>query len=126
MELPAITKQHLKSAASRDDLIRETAAQIIKDFGEFNLDISFSGNTGNFYLELSQQMVGHVSDMLANNHSRFLGLMYRIDIDNNQIRQYEMDMPNNTYPEIITELIIHRELKKVLIREYFRQQDKKD
>ncbi len=121
MALPVFSKSELDNAAKRDDLIKETAAQIIKDFGEFNLDLTFSGDTGTFYKELSQQMVAHVEELLQNSHSRFLGLLYRIDIGKKEIDLYQMEMKGQSYAAIITELIIHRELKKVLTRDYFRR-----
>ncbi len=120
MTLPAFTKNELVNATKRDDLILETANQIIKDFGEFNLTINFSGETGQFYNELSKQMVVHVEELLQNNHSRFLGLLYRIDINKKEIELYEKEMKGYPYQVIITELIIHREIKKILTREYFR------
>lgn len=121
MALPIFSKSELDNAAKRDDLIKETAAQIIKDFGEFNLDLTFSGDAGTFYKELSQQMVAHVDELLQSSHSRFLGLLYRIDIGKKEIDLYQMEMKGQSYAAIITELIIHRELKKVLTRDYFRR-----
>jgi hypothetical protein len=46
MSLPALTKDDIIKASRRDALIVETAQQIIKDFGEFGLDIEFSGVAG--------------------------------------------------------------------------------
>jgi len=123
MALPAFSKSELSKAARRDDLIKETAAQIIKDFGEFNIDIAFSGNASTFYDELSQQMVVHVEELLQNSHSRFLGLLYRIDIGQKEIEMYQKEMTGQPYAAIVTELIIHRELKKVLTREWFKQKN---
>jgi hypothetical protein len=121
MGLPVFSKSELDNAARRDDLIKETAAQIIKDFGEFNLDIDFSGDSGSFYDELSKQMVVHVSELIQSSQTRFLALLYRIDIGNKDIELYQEEMIGQPYPAIITELIIHRELKKVLTRDYFRR-----
>ena len=121
MGLPVFSKSELDNAARREDLIKETAAQIIKDFGEFNLDLNFSGDSSSFYDELSKQMVVHVSEMVQSSQSRFLALLYRIDIGNKEIEMYQKEMAGQPYPAIITELIIHRELKKVLTRDYFRR-----
>lgn len=120
MGLPLFSKDELSRAAKRDELIRETAAQIIKDFGEFNLEVTFSGNTGSFYDELASQMEPHVAYLIQYSYPRFMGLLYRIDINDAEIARYEEEMKGFPYSRIITELIIHRELKKVLFREYFR------
>lgn len=121
MTLPVFSKSELVNATRRDDLIKETAAQIIKDFAEFNLDLVFSGDAGTFYDELSKQMVVHVEELLLSNHSRFLGLLYRIDINENDIRLYQEELMGISYAAIITDLIIHRELKKILTRDFFRR-----
>ena len=85
MTLPVYSRSELAQAARREDLIKETAAQIIKDFGEFNLDLTFSGDTDSFYEELSHQMVEHVEKLMEHSHSALLGLLYRIDISNKEI-----------------------------------------
>jgi hypothetical protein len=123
MGLPVFSRDDLARAARRNDLIRETAAQIIKDFGEFSLDLTFSGEADFFYDELAGQMAAHVAYLVQNSYSRFMGLLYRIDISSKEIEQYAEEMKDYAYPEVITELIIHRELKKVLFRDYFRTQN---
>ena len=120
MTLPVYSRSELAQAVRREDLIKETAAQIIKDFGEFNLDLTFSGDTDSFYEELSHQMVEHVEKIMEHSHSALLGLLYRIDISNKEIELYQQEMQGQSYAAIITELIIHRELKKVMTREYFK------
>ncbi|MFO8001315.1 MAG: hypothetical protein R6U46_08725 [Marinilabilia sp.] len=121
MTLPSLSAEEIRKAAKREDLIRETAAQIIKDFAEFELDIRFSGNVNDFYQELFGQMKIHAEDILARNGAKFFNLLYRIDVDPEEIDRYQQQFPEGTLSEIITELIIHRELKKVMIRDYFRQ-----
>lgn len=118
--IPAITRQDLIKATSREDLIRQTAAQIIKDFAEFSLEVQFSGNIADFYRELFDQLKVHVEDLLSQQYERFLALLYRIDISNREIASYEVELPHFSYAEVITELIIHRELKKVMTRNYFK------
>ncbi len=123
MTLPVFSKDELQKATQKGDLIQAAANQIIKDFAEFGLEVRFSGNTASFYKELSAQLEVHVRHLLSENYSGFMGLLYRIDIGPKEITQYEADMKGFPYARIITELIIHREIKKVLFRAYFR--DKK-
>jgi hypothetical protein len=121
MNFPSLTNDQIRKAAKREDLIRETADQIIKDFGGFDLDIQFSGNIRDFYLELFVQMQSHVDDLLAAQGEKFYNLLYRIDVDPKDIDHYQKEFPELSLVDVITELIIHRELKKVMIRDYFRQ-----
>lgn len=119
MTLPVFSKDELQKATQKAELITAAAHQIIKDFAEFGLRVHFSGETSSFYEELSAQLEVHVQHLLSENYSGFMGLLYRIDIGSKEIAQYEQDMKGFPYARIITELIIHREIKKVLFRAYF-------
>jgi hypothetical protein len=118
--LPDFNPSTLAKAAQRDDLIQKTAAQIIKDFAEFGLEVTFSGKTDQFYPELFQQLYLLVEELLANDNNRFLAMLYRIDISNSDLDNYKQIMPQSTHAEVVTVVVIHRELKKVMTREYFK------
>ncbi|MCA1744760.1 MAG: hypothetical protein LC643_03435, partial [Bacteroidales bacterium] len=108
MTLPVFSKDELQQATQKTELIRAAANQIIKDFAEFGLAVEFSGHTASFYEELSAQLEVHVQQLIRENYSGFMGLLYRIDIGPKEIAQYEEDMNGFPYERIITELIIHR------------------
>lgn len=122
--LPDLSHDALIRATQKEDLIRKTADQITKDFAELGLEVTFSGQTDQFYPELFHQVNILVEEMMANDMNRFLTMLYRIDISNKEISTYQKQMEESTQPEIVTTLIIHRELKKVMTREYFKQQNK--
>lgn len=122
--LPELNKQALQNACTREDLIRKTAAQIIKDFAEFGLEITFSGEVQNFYEELFNQMKPHIEKIMGEHYTMFLNFLYRIDITEKQVLHYQKEMNDASYEDALTEVIIHRELKKVMIREYFKAQSK--
>lgn len=124
MTMPSTSRNELIKASRRNELIIETGRQIQKDFGEFGLEISFSGKAEIFYEELFEQMKVHVDTIVSNSIDRFMHFLYRIDIDEKQIMFYQQEMSEASYVEVITELIIHRELKKVITRDFFRQQNK--
>jgi len=124
MGFPAISRTDLLQASRRNDLIVETGRQIQKDFGEFGLEVHFSGTAQLFYEELFVQMKFHVASLLSDNMDRFMHFLYRIDISEKDISMYENQMSDKDYDHVLTELIIHRELKKVITRDYFRQQAK--
>lgn len=123
MNFPSLTPDEISRAAKREDLIRETAGQIIKDFAVFDLDISFSGYVRDFYQELFSQMEKHVEDLLTRDAAKFFNLLYRIDVAPEEIDRYQKEFPGQSFSSVITELIIHRELKKIMIRDYFRRSD---
>ena len=121
MNLPSLSSEEIRKAAKREDLVRETADQIIKDFAEFSLTVSFSGRVADFYQELFGQMEEHVKNLMAHDAARFFNLLYRIDVAPDEIDRYQKEFPGQTLSGIITELILHRELKKVMIKDYFRR-----
>ncbi len=122
MNFPVLSREELQKASRRNELIVETGYQIQKDFGEFGLDIRFSGNATLFYEELFDQMKGYVEQLMTESMERFMHFLYRIDISQNNIAQYEKEMEEEDLYTVLTELIIHRELKKVITRDFFRQQ----
>lgn len=126
MGFPKLTRTALVEASRRNELIIETGKQIQKDFGEFGFQINFSEQADLFYEELFHQMKFYVADLLSNNMQQFMHFLYRIDVSEQQIALYQQEMPDSNYDEVITELIIHRELKKVITRDYFRQQTKQN
>ncbi len=126
MNFPVLSRNELQKASRKDDLIVETGYQIQKDFGEFGLEIKFSGNAASFYEELFDQMKVHVDQIMTESMERFMHFLYRIDINQSNITQYELEMEEEDIQIVLTELIIHRELKKVITRDYFRQQSKQN
>ncbi len=121
--LPQLNSSALRQACGREDLIRKAAAQIIKDFAEFGFEVSFSGNVEGFYDEVFKQMKVHVVHIMGEHYSQFLNFLYRIDVTEGQVAVYQREMGDANYEDALTELIIHREMKKVMIREYFKAQD---
>jgi hypothetical protein len=107
---------------NRLDLIKETADQIIKDFDMFGIEIKFSGSAYNAYEELFDQIEPHISQLIHSNQSKFMGILYRIDLSDEQIKKAVRDNNSESFPAIATDLIIKRELQKVVIRNHYKSQ----
>ncbi|HEY0030161.1 MAG TPA: hypothetical protein VGC65_05340 [Bacteroidia bacterium] len=104
------------------ELIRETAAQIIKDFDMFGMEVKFSGNAYNAYEELFEQVEPHMDKLISSNRSKFMGILYRIDLNDEQVQKAIRNNSTESFPAIITDLIIRRELQKVVIRNHYKSQ----
>jgi hypothetical protein len=63
--------------------------------------------------------------MLEANNKLLLSLLYQIDVSERLIRERSADKPDIVLSDIITDLILERELKKVITRNYFKMQDNK-
>jgi len=101
------------------EIIRQTAAQVEKDFASNGIEISFSGNSFTAYDELFPQVKAVVKNLLDNNRSRFVQLLYTIDLSEQKANEI---FSNNTYAdavEKITAFILERELLKVITRKHF-------
>lgn len=120
MELPQIRNDNVKGFLDRTEIVHETAEQIMKDFGMFGVEITFSGDVLNAYEELHGQLIDQVSVLIQNNYDKLLSVLYQVDITEREIAQAERDLPHYTHVEIIAHEVIARELKKVLWRRYFK------
>ncbi|MBI4929962.1 MAG: hypothetical protein HY841_04305 [Bacteroidetes bacterium] len=114
---------------NRLDILNDTAKQIIKDFGMAGLEIKFSGTADNAYAELFAQILPHIEKMLTHKNSpllrreagaeAFYNLMYRIDISETQIKKAVEQATDKSFSEVVTDLILKRELLKVITRKNY-------
>ena len=101
-------------------IIRQTVEQVKKDFTMFGIDVDFTGDTTMAYDEMFYQLSLHIATLLEEDPHRLSALLYQVDLGENKIAEAGVKHPEWTLPELITELVIHRELKKVLIRNYYK------
>ena len=111
----------LSNYINRLDLIKDTANQIIKDFDMFGLEVKFSGNAYNAYEELFDQVQPHIDQLIHSNQQKFMGILYRIDLSDVQIKKAVQENSSEPFSEIVTDLIIKRELQKVVIRNHYKK-----
>lgn len=106
---------------NRLDLIKDTANQLIKDFDMFGMEIKFSGNAYNAYEELFEQIEPHIKKLIETNQSKFMGILYRIDVSDVQIKKAVNENASESFSAIVTDIIIKRELQKVVIRNHYKK-----
>lgn len=120
MALPDVRNDNVANFLNHEDIVLETAAQIMKDFGLFGITITFSGNTAHAYHELHEQLIGQIADLLDRDYSRLLAVLYQVDITDKEIERTAKELPQYDHVEIVAHQIIVRDLKKVLTRHYFK------
>jgi hypothetical protein len=121
MNLPDYKNLSIEPYRNRAEIIRQVAAQIEKDFAQFGLEVQFSGEIDYAYDELFTQLKEHLIWLLDRDYHRLVLLLYQIDLNEKQIMKAEMDYPDVPKSDLLAELVILRELKKVLIRNYFKE-----
>lgn len=104
---------------NRLDMLDDTAKQVIKDFGMQGIEIRFSGNSENAYAELFSQILPLIEKMQNENFQNFYNLMYRIDIPEGQIKKAVAQASDKSFSETVTDLILKRELLKVVTRKHY-------
>ncbi len=121
MTLPDLKNINISNYRNRSGIIKQVAAQIEKDFAQFGMEVKFSGETDKAYTELFSQVDAHIAGLLINDYHRLQILLYQIDLSEKKIIQTGYRYPDVPKSKILAELIIERELKKVLIRNYFKE-----
>lgn len=115
-----IKKEDLEKAKNNELIIKETVEQIIKDFGLFSISIEFTGNKVKGYQDLYDQMVEQINSLLARDYEKLLSLLYQIDLSEKYLNKGNLPTQFASEAEYLSELIIQRELIKVLTRHYFK------
>jgi len=105
----------------RIELVMQTAEQVRKDFGLFDIHIQLSGSPEKAYGELIQQMTPAIEALMQESPDLFREMLYRIDIDERKLSRLLGEMDNAGFnPDLYAEMIVEREFKKVLTRHLFK------
>ncbi len=120
MDFPQVNNSNVSAHLDRAEIVQETASQIMKDFGMFGVKISFSGNINRAYDELFRQLADQITLLIERNYELLLSVLYQVDITERDIASAEHELPHYNNVEIIAHEVIVRDLKKVLLRRYFK------
>ena len=123
MNLPKIDTNNIQAHLNKEEIIIATIQQIMKDFGMFGVEITFSGNTSQAYNELHGQLVEQIGLLLERNYDLLLSVLYQVDITDREIAKAERELPEYSHVEIVAHQVIVRDLKKVLLRRYFKSKN---
>ncbi len=89
----------------------------------FGLDIHFSGNVASAYPELMAQLTESLHTLLQHDSERLFALMYQIDISQKSVNEC---FRLNEHPAArLADLIMRREMMKVLTVKYYKELKKK-
>ncbi len=119
MSLPDIRSNNVQNYLDREEIVLDTIAQIVKDFGMFGVEIHFSGSVEDAYPKLHGQLVDQIGHLLKTNSDLLMSILYQVDISQRDIDRTSNEFPQYNQVEVIAHQIIFRDLKKVLYRRYF-------
>ena len=110
---------NLTAYLNNRELLLQTVRQLQKDFSEFSITISFNGTEPDPYDYLVGQLTLVLEKLLETRREVLMNLLYRIDLSEEQVSKCVSTSMNET-ATALARLILERELKKVLLRNYFK------
>ncbi len=108
---------------TKPDLFEKFKNQLKKDFENCSLDSDFCNQINSNFNDLLLSLARQVETISKNFPGKLNELLYRVDISEHQIKKQSRLKPGVTLDEIIAELIIKRELQKVVYKEYFKKHE---
>lgn len=112
MELPSIS--HTIQA---NQFLAETTQQLKKDFLTVGINFDIDNPVEN-YIQLFSFTSNLVEALNEKDPKRIINLLYRIDLPEKKV-QLEMQKSELSFSELLAELIVKRELQKVIIKNYY-------
>lgn len=96
------------------EFLQATVAQLEKDFAMLDLEIHINLSEENPYGRFRQKMEEILQFLIERDDEKLANLLYRIDLNEETIRQNSSE--ENDFTTHLADLIIRRELLKVIIR----------
>ncbi|MES2796284.1 MAG: hypothetical protein V4683_09975 [Bacteroidota bacterium] len=119
IELPKIWRESLTQQRDISQIIKELIAQIIKDFSMFGEELHFNEEAEKSYQYLYGQLEKYLRDGFSSRIESLYPILYRIDILEKDIKKAMTPQKHTDFLGEITELIIIKELQKVIIKRYY-------
>ena len=110
----------LNTGISKPDLFEKFKLQLQKDFENCGLDGKFAINLIPDYEFIFNAVNFEVEKINKSQPNKLNELLYRVDISEQQIKKAFNQNSNTTLNEIIADLIIKRELQKIVIKEHYK------
>ena len=87
--------------------------QIINKQVDIDLSEDISKN------ELQQKLTAFINELIVNDFQRLITILYRIDVDEKKLKRILLENAGTDAAEIITTLVIEREIQKIETRKQF-------
>lgn len=111
----------LNDQLSRKDLFDAFKVQLAKDFQQSNFSADFVETLEPDYSLIYEAIMRELQRSQKWADADVMKLLYRVDISEAQLKRYLDKHPHEHHLNTIAELIIKRELQKVVIKEYYKR-----
>jgi hypothetical protein len=102
-------------------VFKNTIIQIKKDFEFAGLELVLNDFNKIDFNKLAEVIKLQVNFLLHKNYAGFLNLLYRIDLSEAALKKQTKIEPYIEFELIVAELIIKRELQKVVTKEFYKK-----
>lgn len=116
--LPEITNQ-----LTSKDLFAAFKQQLVRDFEQSNFSSAFVAALEPNYDSIHKIIVSELQRNEARTDFNLMHLLYRIDISEAQLKRYLNAHKNESYHQVMAELIIKRVLQKVVVKRYYKNKE---
>ena len=100
-------------------IIYATMRQLEKDFSLDVNSVQLKDYQGNLFEQLFDVVYPIINKLITNNYQQFLNILYRIDVNELKLKQEMAKVDANQYSEVVTRLVLQKELQKVIIRNIY-------
>lgn len=102
------------------DLFASFKVQLAKDFQQSNFNADFVEALEPNYGRIHEAILRELQRSKKSADADLMHLLYRVDISEAQLKRYLDANPGEHHLSTIAELIIKRELQKVVIKQYYK------
>jgi len=107
------------SAQNHQPALQETKVILLREL-DIDPDVEQKDLTSS-YDELKRTIAERIRHLLSSHYEHLLNLLYRIDVDETKVADTLASYQPDEVPDILAEMIIERQLQKVVTRQYYRQ-----
>jgi len=109
--------QKIDSYLKSGDFLEETVNQLVKDFlmVGVNFDIEKQVKNYKYLFDFTFHLINTLNER---NPKTILTLLYRIDLPEEKVKE-EMKKTKLSFTEMLSEMIVKRELQKIIIKDYY-------
>ena len=112
-------KINIEQYYSNKKIIDETIRQLEKDFLLAEGSLHVQDYQGNLFEQFVEAVHPIIATLIANNYQQFLNTLYTIDVSEQKLKQELAKVDPSKHTEVITRLVLQRELQKVLLRNIY-------
>ena len=120
MDIDSLAKSEFPSINNIHSLFQLFIAQLIKDFSSANFDSDFITHLKPDVQEIQFAIIDQLEKVEKISKTKLRNLLYRIDISEKQILKLSKNKTENSFNEILSELIIKRVLQKLIFKEFYK------